>query len=103
MPLPQALGLPWARSTLCGVTAAHDYDDLHRLVDRLTPGQARALRAVALVLVESRPDETETLTSAAVSTGRRRRLSFAGIMDAEPDLAERSEDILRAEFGRPSG
>jgi len=82
------------------VTAAHDYDDLHRLVDRLTPGQARALRAVALVLVESRSDETEALAPATVSAGRRRRLSFAGIMDAEPDLAERSEDILRAEFGR---
>jgi hypothetical protein len=81
------------------VTAAHDYDDLHRLVDRLTPGQARALRAVALVLVESRSDETEALAP-TVSAGRRRRLSFAGIMDAEPDLAERSEDILRAEFGR---
>jgi hypothetical protein len=100
MPYHKPLGPPWARSTLRVVTAAHDYDDLHRLVDRLTPGQARALRAVALVLVESRPDETEALAPANVSTDRRRRLSFAGIMDAEPDLAERSEDILRAEFGR---
>lgn len=33
---------------------------------------------------------------------RRRRLSFAGIMRAEPDLAERSEDILRDELGRSS-
>ena len=89
--------------TLCVVTAAHDYDydDLHRLVDRLTPGQARALRAVALVLVESQSEEeTETVAPAGVSAGRRRHLSFAGIMDAEPDLAERSEDILRAELGR---
>lgn len=28
------------------MTAAHDYEDLHRLVDRLTPDQAHALRAV---------------------------------------------------------
>lgn len=87
---------------LCVVTAAYDYDDLHRLVDRLTPGQARALRAVALELVESQPDEPENSASASVGQGRRRRLSFAGLMDAEPDLAERSEDILRAEFGRHS-
>jgi hypothetical protein len=83
------------------VTAAHDYDDLHRLIDRLTPGQARALRAVALELVESQLDESEAPAPEAAE-GKRRRLSFAGLMNAEPDLAERSEDILRAEFGRHS-
>jgi hypothetical protein len=29
---------------------------------------------------------------------QRRRLSFAGMLHAEPDLAARSEEILRAEF-----
>ncbi|UAK33062.1 hypothetical protein K8O92_03420 [Nocardia asteroides] len=33
------------------MTAAYDYEDLHRLVDRLTPDQAHALRAVASQLV----------------------------------------------------
>jgi hypothetical protein len=31
---------------------------------------------------------------------RRRRLSFAGLMHAEPDLAARSEEIFREERGR---
>lgn len=77
------------------MSAAHNYDDLHHLVDRLTPAQAEALRAVALQLVEPQPDERP-------EAGRRRKLSFAGIMTAEPDLAERSEEILRAELGRSS-
>jgi hypothetical protein len=29
------------------VTAAHDYDDLHHLVDRLSPRQAERLRVLA--------------------------------------------------------
>ncbi|WP_433195301.1 hypothetical protein ACQP1G_40965 [Nocardia sp. CA-107356] len=80
------------------MTAAHDYDDLHRLVDRLTPDQAHALRAVALQLVVT--DATQQ-TPTTDSTGERRRhLSFAGMMDAEPDLAARSEDLLREERGK---
>ncbi|MEV5839613.1 hypothetical protein [Nocardia sp. NPDC052112] len=77
------------------MTAAHDYDDLHRLVDRLTPDQAHALRAVALQLVVT---DTPQWRSAAEPKGERRRhLSFAGIMNAEPDLAARSEELLREE------
>jgi hypothetical protein len=34
------------------VTAARDYEDLHHLVDRLTPGQADRLR----LLVANDPD-----------------------------------------------
>jgi hypothetical protein len=30
--------------------------------------------------------------------GKRRRLSFAGMLHAEPDLAARSEEILRDRF-----
>lgn len=67
-------------------------------MDRLTPSQASALRAVALQLVRSHPADEEPATQS--HSGRRRRLPFAGLMHAEPDLAERSEDILRAEFGR---
>lgn len=72
--------------------AHHHYEDLHRLVDRLNPDQADALRAVALQLVTSaaepeRPEDDEPV--------RRRHLSITGIIEAEPDLAERSEDILR--------
>ncbi|KIA60849.1 hypothetical protein [Nocardia vulneris] len=80
------------------MTAAHDYEDLHRLVDRLTPDQAHALRAVALQLVVTdTPEQSPTSTEPGK---RRRHLSFAGVMDAEPDLAARSEDLLREERGR---
>lgn len=80
------------------MTAAHDYDDLHRLVDRLTPDQARALRAVAIQLVVTEAAEPDTAAEPVVE--RRRHLSFAGVMDAEPDLAARSEDLLREERGK---
>ncbi|WP_440068979.1 hypothetical protein [Streptosporangium sp. OZ121] len=72
--------------------APEEYDDLHRLVDRLTLGQVRALRAVALQLVENEP------APVAEAQGRRRRLSFAGIITDEPDSAQRSEEILRDRF-----
>lgn len=75
------------------MTAAHDYDDLHRLVDRLTPDQAHALRAVALQLVVT--DTAQRDQTAEPVGERRRRLSFAGLMHAEPDLAARSEELLR--------
>ncbi|MFI6171791.1 hypothetical protein ACIBCN_33780 [Nocardia sp. NPDC051052] len=80
------------------MTAAHDYEDLHRLVDRLTPNQAHALRAVALQLVVT--DGPQQSPSTDPPGERRRHLSFAGVMDAEPDLAARSEDLLREERGK---
>ena len=36
------------------MTAAHDYDDLHHLVDRLSPAQARRLRTIGIF--EAEPD-----------------------------------------------
>jgi hypothetical protein len=77
------------------VTAAHDYEDLHRLVDRLTPVQARELRNHALRLVDEEQREEPTADVGSVP----RDLSFIGIIHAEPDLADRSEEILRQEFG----
>jgi hypothetical protein len=79
------------------VSAAHE--ELHHLVDRLNNDQADALRAVALQLVVGHAGET-TSPDAEASAEPRRTLSFVGLIDAEPDLAERSEEILRDEFGR---
>jgi hypothetical protein len=70
------------------VSAAHDYDDLHRLIDRLTPDHARELHEHAMRLVGEEP-------SVIVP----RDLSFIGLIQAEPDLAERSENIVREELG----
>jgi len=91
--------------------AAHNYEDLHRLVDQLLPEQADALRAVALQLVTATtgPVETPTQTDAgsepvrAESGHRYRRFSFAGSLSAEPDLAERSEEILAEIVHRDAG
>jgi hypothetical protein len=89
------------------VTAAHDYEDMHHLVDRLPPTGVRRLR----VLAESDPELAQYLTAgdttqtapAAEQDGaqgpRRRRLSFAGIIEGgPPDLAENAEDYLHQRF-----
>jgi len=78
------------------VTAAHDYDDLHHLVDRLTPRQAARLR----VLVASDPD----LASASESEDEEptaRRPSIIGIWDSgRSDLSERHDEIIRERLKR---
>ena len=66
---------------------AHNYDELHRLVDRLEPDQADAVRAVVLQLVSAGHGVPE-------HPDRQRHFSFAGSISAEPDFAERSEEIL---------
>jgi hypothetical protein len=75
------------------VTAAHDYEDLHRLVDRLTPGQARELRNHALRLV----DEDETPAERTDRTP-----AFAGIIEDGPaNLAECIDDVIAERFNHP--
>ena len=81
--------------------ALPEYSELHRLVDRLTPDHARAMRAVALQLVREDPQDPQEPFAAVVSAHAGRRLSFAGIGHADPGLAEASQDILRAELGDP--
>jgi hypothetical protein len=61
-------------------------EQLRQLVDDLDEGQA----AEALELLRKRY---------AAPIGRR-RLPFVGALHAEPDFAERSEDILRDGLGR---
>jgi hypothetical protein len=82
----------------------HRYQDLHRLVDRLRPEQADALRAVVLQLVAVVPGPPENAPADggdgsdpadAQAPHRYRRLSITGIFAAEPDLAERSEEMFR--------
>jgi hypothetical protein len=62
-------------------------EELHHLVDQLPETQLRP----ALQLIRGRMD---------VEQRGGRRLPFFGSFEADPDLSERSEDILRAEFGR---
>ena len=70
-------------------TEAHQHhDDLHRLVDQLADDQVAEAQAFMLGLVEQRKP------SEGAPSRRRRRLSFIGTLSAEPDLAERSDEIL---------
>ncbi len=60
--------------------------ELHFMVDQLPEAQLRP----ALELIRGRVAE---------SAGVGRDLPFFASFEAEPDLAEQSEEILRAEFG----
>lgn len=76
------------------------YADLHELVDRLTPEQADAVRGVVQHLVQASDASVNEPVSGPEASGRVRRLSFAGALrTGKGDLAARSEDIFRAEFG----
>jgi hypothetical protein len=60
-------------------------DELHHLVDELAEAEVAPVLDIVRERVARQPE-------------RRRRLSFAGLLHAEPDLAARSEEILRAKF-----
>ncbi|WP_433731533.1 hypothetical protein ACQP0C_06610 [Nocardia sp. CA-129566] len=82
------------------MTAAHDYEEVHRLVDRMSPAQVRRLR----LLVTEDPELTPVAppTQPADHPGeqpRRRSLGFIGTLDAEPDLAEQSAQSVRKGLG----
>jgi hypothetical protein len=75
------------------VTAAHGYDDLHHLVDRLSPRQAERLR----VLVASDPDLAPAARPEGKGQGVKRHLSITGIWESgRGDLAERHDEIIRS-------
>ena len=67
------------------MTAAHDYSDLHELIERLEPEQAEELRAFALRLV--RPES--------------RRFTVLQTFEGPPtDLGARAREVMRSEFGQ---
>ena len=62
-------------------------EELHRLVDQLPEAELRS----ALKLIRDRLTE---------HGGQGRDLPFFASFEAEPDLAERAEEMLSAELGR---
>ncbi|GII03003.1 hypothetical protein [Planobispora takensis] len=79
------------------MTAGHAHEELHHLVDRLSPDQARRL----LRLVKTDPELAETVDEEIDEPVRRRRLSIAGIgASGEGDLSERVENLLAERFNR---
>ena len=75
------------------VTAAHNYNDLHQLVDRLSPRQAARLR----LLVAADPDLAPPAHSEADDESpQERHLSVIGLWDSgRGDLSERHDEIIR--------
>jgi hypothetical protein len=88
------------------MTMNPEHADLHRLVDGLNPDQVRPLRAVARQLL--RPDDEQPGSGEAQAPEAEslladepvRDFSFIGLSNGAPDLAERSEEILREEFAK---
>ncbi|HEX5404313.1 MAG TPA: hypothetical protein VFX16_18645 [Pseudonocardiaceae bacterium] len=62
-------------------------EDAHRLVDELDEQQVRQAVGVLRQLADE-PDEQPA-----------REFAWIGMLSAEPDLAERSSEILRRELG----
>jgi hypothetical protein len=78
------------------VTAAYDYEDMHYLVDRLTPTQVRRLRLLvtqdeelsqAAQALPPRPDEEQPVPEGL--------LALIGAVNGPEDLAERHDDYIR--------
>ncbi len=91
------------------MTAVRDNDELHRLVDRLTPGQAQRLLALAkadpalaaAAGAEEPPPLRARHTDPVAEPGPdgdaiRRFRSFVGVIDSgRGDLSEDHEEIIR--------
>lgn len=77
------------------MTAAFDYEDMHHLVDRLTPAQVRRLRLLIT--------QDEELSQAAEAPSPRPEeqpvpdglLALIGAVKGPKDLAERHDDYIR--------
>jgi hypothetical protein len=86
------------------MTMSPEHVDLHRMVDRLDPDQARALRAVAQQLlrpIAGHPDSDAAREPESLLADEPvRDFSFIGLFSGAPDLSERSEEILREEFAK---
>ncbi|HEY0637760.1 MAG TPA: hypothetical protein VGD67_08950 [Pseudonocardiaceae bacterium] len=78
----------------------HLYEDLHRLVDRLSTEQVDQARSFMLRLVGDRSGDR---LGESAAEPVRRHLSFAGSISAEPDLATRSSEILEEIIRRNAG
>jgi hypothetical protein len=85
------------------VTAAHEYEDLHRLVDQLSPEQVRRLRVLAAAdpelqeLLDSAPEELDT------DDRHGRLMALAGIWRSGPvDAADRHDELIRERLTRRS-
>ena len=82
------------------MSTAHGHEELHHLVDRLLPAQARRL----LILVESDPDLAPYVEHEDEGEpGRTRSLSVIGIWESgRTDASERHDDRIRHRMTGPA-
>lgn len=85
------------------MSAAHDYEDLHHLLERLSPEQVRRLRGLA----DADPELHGLLAEPSGSTepvpARDRLLALAGIWENGPaDAGERHDELIRERLTRLS-
>ena len=79
------------------VTAAYDYEDMHHLVDRLTPTQVRRLRLL-VTQDEELSQVAQTLHVADLSEAEavpEGLLALIGSIDGPADMGERHDDYIR--------
>lgn len=78
------------------MSAAHDYEDLHHLLDRLSPEQVRRLRLLADVDPELHGLLAQPSGSIEPVAARDRLLALAGMWENGPaDAAERHDELIR--------
>jgi hypothetical protein len=83
------------------VSTAHDYEDMHHLVDRLSPTQVRRLRL--LVTEDEELSQVIQELSRAEQPDSAGLLALIGSIDGPPDLAERHDDHVRERMNRHFG
>lgn len=94
-----------ARLYTAGVTAGRDYEDMHHLVDRLSPRQVRRLRLLAtqdeeLAQVVEVVSPEQSSEEESVPEGL---IALIGSIQGPADLAERHDDYLRERMERRFG
>lgn len=73
------------------------------MVDRLAPGQVEALYVILQGMVPEPPNPDVPPTAVhetELADQPVRELSFIGLFAGEPDLAERSKDVVREEIAK---
>lgn len=85
-----------------GMRTAHEYEDMHHLVDRLPPEGVRRLR----LLVAEDPELAQFAEDAESSIQddkiTYRSLSFIGLgASGRSDVSERHDELMKEELNRP--
>lgn len=76
--------------------------DLRELVGLLTEEEQQAVRPVVLQLLRTHSGTEGMGHAVSRAPARQHRLSFTGMLSADPDFAATAQEVLRREFGEPS-